>query len=352
MSNSDIYLLFNIKQIITTKEFLMNKLTKIGATALAGALVSFSANAADWNVTGSASFTLNGYAEGERASTWSQGDSVKISASGTTDSGINVSSMVEIDDAGGQAGAFDDKMISFGTDTLGTVEFHGSGGSAIMGQFDDITPAAYEEVWDIGIQGGGTKNNIDAADSRINGTNGSSIFVYKSPVIAGAQFMAAMNTTADAANDMYNDWGVKYSPEMVEGLTLYYAQGTKTAATVDTEQSTIGLTYAYGPVTIGYQESESDVANSADDDELEQYSIAYAISDNLSVSYGEREYDHDTSTASGNDNETQKDSGFGVSYTMGGLSIAGSMNEHENNAGHTETSADFDSYEVTVSFAF
>jgi outer membrane protein OmpU len=330
----------------------MNKLTKIGATALAGALVSFSAHAAEWNVTGSASFTLNGYAEGERASTWSQGDSVKITASGTTENGINVSSMVEIDDAGGQAGAFDDKYVSFGTDALGTVTFWGSGGSGAMGQFDDITPAAYEEVWDIGIQGGGTGNNVDAADSRINGADSTSLFVYASPVVAGAQLIAGMNTTADAANDMYNDIGIKFSPEMVEGLTLYYAQGTTTAATVDTDESTIGVKYAYGPITVGYQESEADQANSADDDEIEQYSIAYTVSDNLTVSYGEREYDHNTGTASGDGSETQKDSGFGVSYTMGGLSLGASMNEHENNAGRTETSADFDSYEVTVSFAF
>ena len=36
----------------------MNKLTKIGATALAGALVSVSAHAADWSISGSAGFEL------------------------------------------------------------------------------------------------------------------------------------------------------------------------------------------------------------------------------------------------------------------------------------------------------
>ena len=327
----------------------MNKLTKIGATALAGALVSFSAHAAEWNVSGSAGFSLNGYAEGERASTWSQDDSIKVTASGTTDSGIDVSAYFELD--GGHS-PYDDRYVAFGTDSLGTVTFWGHGGSGAMGQFDDITPKAYEEVWDVGIQGGGTGNNVDAADSRINGADQDSMFVYKSPVVQGAQLIAGFNTTAAAANSMYSDIGVKFSPEMVDGLTLYYAQGTTTASDVDTDESTIGLTYAYGPITIGYQESEADLENSSDDDEIEQYSIAYAVSDNLSVSYGEREYDHNTGTASGDLSETQKDSGFGVSYTMGGLSIGASMNEHENNAGRTETSADFDSYEVNVSFAF
>ena len=339
----------------------MNKLRKIGVSALAGALVSFSASAAEWNLSGSAGITMSNADEGTAASSFSQDDNIVVSASGTTENGIDVAAMFKIEN--GTGGAYDEFNVSFGTDTLGTVTFHGHGGSPVMGQFDDITPKAYEEVWDIGgVDESSTSN--DASTSRINGVGEqNNIFTYQSPSIQGLTFKAAYatanaNAATSSGNDTkgsysrYMDWGVQFSPEMVDGLTLYYAQGTTTAATVDTDESTIGLTYAYGPVTVGYQESESDVENSSNDDEVEQYSIAYAISDNLSVSYGEREYDHNTGTASGDGSETQKDSGFGVSYTMGGLSIGGSMNEHENNAGATKTSADFDSYEVTVSFAF
>ena len=124
------------------------------------------------------------------------------------------------------------------------------------------------------------------------------------------------------------------------------------SAAVDTDESTMAVTYSYGPITVGYSESESDVENSTDDDESESWSIAYAITDDLTVSYGERDYDHDTSSATGDDNLLQKDSGFGVSYTMGGISFYGSMNEHDNVLGKTATANDIESYDFGVSFAF
>ena len=169
----------------------MNKLTKIGASALAGALVSLSAQAAEWNVSWSAGFTINGYDE-TATSEWTQDDSIKVTASGTTENGINVSAYFELD-GGGTSGAYDDKYVSFGTDQLGTVTFWGHGGSSVMGAFDDITPKAYEEVWDVGVQGGET-SGTDAADSRIDGTGANMMFYYASPSIAGAQFHASVQT--------------------------------------------------------------------------------------------------------------------------------------------------------------
>lgn len=327
----------------------MNKLKKIGVSALAGSLVAISANAADWNVSGSAGFAVNSLNEGSKATSWYQYDSVVISASGQTENGINVSAKYELDGAGNASttSSYDDRMMSFGTDELGTIEYWGHGGSSVMGAFDDVTPAAHEEVWDIG-QVDGTAT--EAADSRINGGAGNHLINYKSPVISGAQLMASYST--GTAQDHYNDLGIKYSPEMVEGLTLYYAAGTTTSGTTDTDESTMAFTYSYGPVTVGYSESESDQSNSADDDESESWSVAYAITDDLTVSYGEREYDHDTSSATGDDNLTQKDSGFGISYTMGGVSFYGSMNEHDNVLGKTATTHDIDSYDFGVSFAF
>ena len=327
----------------------MNKLKKIGVSALAGSLVAISANAAEWNVSGSAGFAVNSLNEGSKATSWYQFDSVVISASGQTESGINVMAKYELDGAGNASttSSYDDRMMSFGTDELGTIEYWGHGGSSVMGAFDDVTPAAYEEVWDIGQVAGTT---TEAADARINGGAGNHLINYKSPVISGAQLMASYST--GTAEDHYNDLGVKFSPEMVEGLTLYLAAGTTTSGATDTDETTMAFTYNYGPVTVGYSESESDQSGSADDDESTSWSVAYAITDDLSVSYGEREYDHDTSSTTGDDNLEQKDSGFGISYTMGGVSFYGSMNEHDNVLGKTATTHDIESYDFGVSFAF
>jgi len=324
----------------------MNKLKKIGVSALAGSLMAISANAADWNVSGSAGIAVNSSDEGNKAGSWYQFDSVKISASGQTESGINVSAMFELD--GGTTNqsksSYDDQMVSFGTDELGTIEFWGHGGSSVMAAFDDVTPKAYEEVWDMGKTVGGT-----SADGRIAGGASDNLFNYISPSIAGATFMASYST--GTTQDHYTDYGVKFSPEMVEGLTLYYAAGTETTTTVDTDVSTMAVTYAYGPVTVGYSESDADKGNSAEDKESESWSVAYAITDDLTVSYGERDYDKNTS-AEGSGSTTQYDSGFGVSYTMGGVTIAGSMNEHDNVDGSTAATNDIESYEIGVSFAF
>jgi len=78
-------------------------------------------------------------------------------------------------------------------------------------------------------------------------------------------------------------------------------------------------------------------------------SIAYAVNENLSISYGTREYDEDTSSDA-DGNKTQEDTGVAVSYTMGGVSIVAQQNSHDNVAGLDAT--DIESYALGVSFAF
>ena len=338
----------------------MNKLRKIGVSALAGALVSFSATAAEWNISGQAGITMSNSDEGNSASAFSQDDTITISASGQTENGINVSATFKLED--GQT--YDEHNVSFGTDSLGTITFHGHGGSVVMGQMDDITPKAYEEVWD--AIDGTSSTTTDASSARINGVGEqNNIFTYQSPSIQGLTFKAAYatansNAATSIGNDTkgsysrYMDMGLQFSPEMVDGLTIYYAQGerdTNAAATTQSDEHTIGLTYTYGPVTIGYQESEEDKSGVATDNELEQMSIAYAVTDDLTISYGVREFDHDTSQT-GDGYEVQEESGVGISYTMGGVSIGGSFNSADNVAGSTATTADVDSYEINLSFAF
>ena len=332
----------------------MNKLKKIGLSALAGSLVAFSANAAELSVSGGAGFAYSSVDEGNADATFYQFDSVVLSGSGTTENGINVAVKFELDggaNTSGTSSSYDDQMMSVGTDTFGTLEFWGHGGSAVMAQWDDRTPTAAEEVWDVGFGNNGTE---EVAANRINGNGSGGMFNYTSPTIQGVTVKASYtsaNTTDDKSH--YNDWGVQVQPEMLDGLTVWYAAGTVKTGDAEADEETYGFTYAYGPVTIGYQESESDDdTTNTNDDELESMSIAYAVNDNLSISYGEREYDHDTTQTGTDGSETQKDSGFGVSYTMGGVSIYGQFNETENNNGGTAAHDDIDHSEIGISFAF
>ena len=324
----------------------IDKLKKIGVSALAGSLVSVAANAADFSVSGSAALYVDQVDE-DVASTWAMADSLKFNASGTTDNGIDIGVYFELDGVGEASGdgAWDDHSLSIGTAELGTLKFWGHGGSSVMSQFDDISPKAYEEVSDIGSING------TSADSVIGGVDNNNMFEYTSPSIGGVTLKAAYNTASSTAElGKYNDIGVMIQPEMVEGLTLYYAQGEKqTGATTTTDVDTIAVKYAYGPVTVSYQESNGDASGSTVDQETEHYAIAYAVSEDLTISYGKRDYDLDTTDESAG-KLTQEDTGIAVSYTMGGVSISAQKNDHDNVGG--DATKDGSSTSVGISFAF
>jgi outer membrane protein OmpU len=324
----------------------IDKLKKIGVSALAGSLVSVAANAADFTVSGSAGLYVDQQDE-DIASTWAMSDSLKFNASGTTDNGIDIGVYFELDGVGEASGdgAWDDHSLSIGTAELGTLKFWGHGGSSVMSQFDDISPKAYEEVSDIGTINGVTADNV------IGGVGNNNMFEYTSPSIGGVTLKAAYNTAASSTElGKYNDIGVMIQPEMVEGLTVYYAQGEKqTGATTTTDVDTIAVKYAYGPVTVSYQESNGDASGSTVDQETEHYAIAYTVSDDLTISYGQRDYDLDT-TDEGAGNVTQEDTGIAISYTMGGVSISAQKNDHDNVNGVAAN--DGSSTSVGISFAF
>ena len=320
----------------------MNNFKKIGLSALAGSLVAFSVNAAEMTVTGSAGFSLTSTAD-NTASAFGQNDSVIISGSGETDGGLTVSASFELD--GGTS--MDDRSFSVGSDTLGTFSFHGSGGSSVMGGWDDVTPHAYEEVWDIT-----TGADID----RVDGISGTNLMRWDSPVYSGVQIAVAYQdaaqvagTTSPATTSTYTDFGISYSPEMVSGLTLGYAEGSyDTSATLSSDETTMYVKYTIGALSVGYQESEEDAGTAATTDETTSIGISYAVTDNFSVAYGTHTVDY------GNPATTldQESSGFAASYTMGGMTIGGAVNSTDNIAGSALAADDRDSYELNLSFAF
>ena len=323
----------------------MNKLTKIGVSALAGSLAMASANA---EVAFSVSTGLALASTGDERTDARpyQFDSVVFTTSGETEGGVTVSAKMELDNDNPATNAgMDDRSVSFGTDSMGTVTFHGHGGSSVMGQWDDMTPNAYEEVWD----------TTTGADVRIDGRSGDNLFTYDSPSFNGVMFKAAYqaadnssSTVADKDLSAYTDFGIMISPEMVEGLTIGYGMGElddTTSTSIDNE--TLFVKYAIGGFTFGYQESEAEGSAASKNDESEGFGISYAVNENFTIAYGERDHDDDTSSAG-----EQNDSGISASYTMGGMTIAGHMNESDNVNGSTDSTMDKESYELALTFAF
>jgi outer membrane protein OmpU len=320
----------------------MNNFKKIGLSALAGSLVAFSANAADITMSGGASVAVTS-GDDKGKSTYYQNDSITFTVSGETDGGLSITTKLELDGGANASSSFDNRSLAIGHDTLGTVTFSGHGGDSVLSGWDDKTPSAYEESW--GLTTGALK---------IDGVAGDNLWRYDSPELmpgltVHASYQAKEQTGSTGA---YTDMGVLYSPDMLEGLTVGYAVGevdeianTHGSGNVSgTDESTMFVTYATGPITVGYQTSEADGTTSTQDDDSTAIGISYAVTDSFSVSYGEHELDLGSST------KDQESEGFSASYTMGGTSIKASFNETTNTAG--VSGSDKDAMEIALVFAF
>jgi outer membrane protein OmpU len=314
----------------------MNNFKKIGLSALAGSLVAVSAHAAEISMSGGASVAVTS-GDDKGKSTFYQNDSITFTVSGETDGGLSITTTLELDGGANASSSFDNRSLAIGHDTLGTVTFSGHGGDSVLSGWDDKTPTAYEEAWAL------TTGNV-----KIDGIGGENLWRYDSPELipgltAHASYQSKEQTSSVSA---YSDFGVQYAPEAVEGLTLGYASGTvdESASVTGIDETTMFATYASGPVTVGYQISEADGSTSTQDDESTAWGISYAITDDLSVSYGEHTMDLGSSTSD------QESEGFSASYTMGGTTIKAAFNETANVAGAAAT--DRESMEIALVFAF
>ena len=106
--------------------------------------------------------------------------------------------------------------------------------------------------------------------------------------------------------------------------------------------------YTYGSVTLGAQESEGDSNTDASDIESLGMAVSYAISDDISISYGE----HTVEWPNDSTKNDQESSAVSISYTSGGMTIGAAAGSVDNLNGSTAAANDLDTYEISASFAF
>ena len=306
----------------------MNNLKKIGLTALGTALVASSAQAASMSVSGGTSIFFGGEDNSNAGNGWSMTDQVTFTASGEMDNGFTISTSLQLD-----ASVWDDRSITIDTGDMGKLTFSGHGSSGPVGAWDDITPSANEESWGTSI--GGT------VDGATNDAAMDNAFIYDYTVSDGLAIKAAYDPSKGTDLQSSTSIGVAYTG--MEGLTVKAAMGENNEAADQIDLSVLGVTYAMGPVTVGYQTNESDRGTGTDED-FTAYGISYAVSDDVSVSYGASTLDY------GNTNEDQDSSAVSISFTAGGVAISASHQTTDNVAG--TSTADNSSYEVNFSFAF
>jgi outer membrane protein OmpU len=325
----------------------MNKLTKIGFSALAGSLIAVSANAGSMSVSGSASMSFadsdtdNASATTAEGNQWTMGDSLTFSGGGELDNGMTVAVKYEYDDdegdlngnsAGGKPG-FDSHSISLSSDEMGTLTFAGHGGATNMDNLDDKTPNAYEESWD----------GVAEADEETipNGITGNNSFFYTAPSMGGATFSVAYVPAGETKtpSGSYVDFGVVFKPEAVDGLEVGVAFGeTEETAGTTVDEQAIYAKYTLGSITAGMNINETDTVD------FTSLGVSFAVSDDISVAYNTSE-----SELSGNAND-QESSGISASFTTGGMTIAGMINTVDNAS--FEAANDTEGYEINFSFAF
>ena len=305
----------------------MNNLKKIGLTALGTALVASSAQAASMSVSGGTSIFFGGEDNSNAGNGWSMTDQVTFTASGEMDNGFTISTSLQLD-----ASVWDDRSITIDTGDMGKLTFSGHGSSGPVGAWDDITPSANEESWGTSI--GGT------VDGATNDAAMDNAFIYDYTVSDGLAIKAAYDPSKGTDLQSSTSIGVAYTG--MEGLTVKAAMGENNEAADQIDLSVMGITYAMGPVTVGYQTNESDRGTGTDED-FTAFGISYAVSDDVSVSYGASTLDY------GNTNEDQDSSAVSISFTAGGVAISASHQTTDNVAG--SSTADNSSYEINFSFA-
>jgi outer membrane protein OmpU len=317
----------------------MNNFKKIGLTALAGSLVATSvAYAGALEATGSAEMKMTNNSQSAAGKTIGMGNSIYFKGSGETDSGLNVALSFELDQGAsdGAAGVYDNHSVAVGNDSLGTLTVHGHGGSNSASALD--TTAA-GDLWDstLGIS---SSNDPDAAAS------GNGLVVYSLPTVLDGLSLAASYASAGENHAGSSAYGGTYTG--IEGLSVSFGKGENSATkNVDIDQTIMKISYAYGPVTVGYSNNDYDHTTANNDQEVSAMNISYTVSDAISVSYGEETIER---TGTSTDIEVE---GFNASYTSGGMTLALKSVEATNvDYSNTALNNDNEMWKVSLSFAF
>jgi len=349
-------LIFGVYLNKRKKEINMKTLTKVGLSALAGALAVTSANAGDMSLSGS---MVVSYSKGSgyhtTGSPLGMDKELSVTGSGELDNGTTVSYKQTITDAM----AFNDSEIVFGNvmGTTATLAMTSAGDP--MSAIDDVTPTAFEEA-----------NAVTGSIKDVNGIDGTYSLRLTQADVMGSGFTvdagyAFQHGSGDAATEkgQAGNTGVagnkdgysvvvKGAVPMLDGLDVGvgYAKLNKTDLTtgnLHTEEGTAYVKYTSGPISVGYQRGAVAVEAAAKGVYINEYAgISYKISDDLSVSYNEAESRKSADTS----DVTQDWSSLSLSYTVGGMTL-GIVDQEVDNATYTSgRTSEETAIQMTVAF--
>ena len=334
----------------------MKNWKKAGLTALASSLVATSAFAGAVSVSGTAGLTYTGNTgaqdgetgqKGQDGSRWGLNKSLSFSGSGEMDNGWTVSISQTLKD-----GSSTGLGMTLDMGEMGSLNYEADTGARGIGKIDDVMPTANEEVWD-GIDvngsasGGGVSGKVSGGGSGFHYAKSMDMFAIGFGYTPKGGSTSANGGTSGAGGKSSSVSGTLVVDPM-DGLQLGIGIGTvgntTTPGQTDDHQ-TMYATYVYGNATFGIQMSEIETyGSSTSNDESMGWSILYAVNDDMSVSYGQRENEDDQTTVD------EEISGWSASYTMGSMSFVAHRNKGTG-VGNTSNS-ESEHTEIGVTFAF
>lgn len=319
----------------------MNKLKKIGLSALAGSLAAVSANAVEMSVSGVAevTYTTNaGTGTSVTGNPWGSNTSIKFSGSG--DVGFGTATIVRVLQDGANHATYTDNFVSayqtLDMGSLGTISFDSAGGGLEgVVAYDDLLPTAYEEVWN-GV-GSGTSHNTGAASNDTLGYSNS----FGPVTLSLATTKGGTRASGDGANDTgltgdIKDWVIALDGSMlIDGLSGGIMSSTiDYTAPASDDDTVIGgwINYSTGPVSVGYRSSEnqSGTAGTAGKN-IEAMALAFNVNENMAISVATQDVEYDNTAGAANVTETID--AINASYTVGAASVRATMSEADNDAG-------------------
>jgi len=338
----------------------MNKLSKLGVSALCGSLAAISAaNAGDLTATGGATVTWLSEEGAATGNPIGMASAVSFKGSGELDNGWTVALTI----AGNDAGAYSASNVKITLPGMGDVIINQGDSGTGIARMDDMTPSVYEEADGAGISAG--------IDKTLGVNSGTTIEVTPTEMMpAGLTARLAYSKDADGGNvndktaggttgALGSGWDLtlEASSDMtgVDGLTLYAGMSEieqyQNNATINGDRSerTYGVKYATGGFTVGYQMSDEETGQTAVTDyENTMYSVTFSVNDDLSIGYNHIESDQVTSGTHGDAEATS----YQASYTMGGATFSVSEVDVKNRAYGTTANADVSGTVVSMGLAF
>jgi len=339
----------------------MNKLTKIGASALCGSLaVVATAQAGSMSVTGGATatyhvgdYTTNGNPIGMNSGLTFTGD-------GELDNGTTfVLTITHADKA-----AYSSANIVMTVPGLGAFGIDQGAGGQGLDRIDDMMPTSWEETNGTGVgtglqtvSGVGGAANIEwNLDSGFL-PDGMSLQIAHSPRAGGTS--ANDKGVGGDAGGIGAGWDfVAQHAGIVDGLNLFGGYSTIDQAvdagagyTGERSQMAFGATYAVGAVTVGYQYSKDDRATAAGTNYYanDAFGVSFNVNDDLAISVvvHQSERNHTNGTTTSNDATSLQ-----ASYSVGGASIKVARTDVDNASYSTAVANDKDGYTIALTLAF